>query len=330
MAHSTRILPILGASVLAATLVAGAYVLSGPVPFIDRVTAQSSEELLREYAVKDRDFDGLTDWQETLYGTDPANPNSFRADLTDGDAVAQGLLTPESRIPSTTDAEDFPGTDPAAGSLTERFSEAFLGQYLATRGTAPPTEADLIAFVEDAMADLAQEAAANPRYAIQDTRVMPADTDAAYRSYAADAASALAENAVSADKEDLAYFAAAANDADAASLEKLEEISRAYREIASALIAVEVPQDIRESHVAVANALDGLGTASAHLSALETDPILAMLGIAEYQRYRTDLINAFVALNQGFAARGVVIAEDEAGYTYYAMGREANKATIAP
>lgn len=327
MAHSTRILPILGALVIATALVAGAYVLSGPIPFIDRVTAQSSEELLREYAVKDTDLDGLTDWQEALYGTDPQNANSFRADLSDGEAAAQGLLTPASRVPESAD-DEFPGSDPVAGSLTERFAEAFLGQYLATRGQTPPTEAELVAFVNDAMADLAREAAANPRYSTRDVSTT-LDSEAAYRTYAARAASAITLNAVPAEQEDLAYFAAAGNGGDPEALAKLEEISGAYTAIAKGLVAVPVPEGARASHIAIASAFNGLGIATAHLAALEEDPILAMLGIAEYQRYRTDLIAAFVATNDAFGRYGVTLAEGEVGYHFYAMSREARKA-IAP
>lgn len=330
MAYSTRTVPIIIASVVAILLVAGAYVLSGPIPLIDRVTAESSEELLRAYAVKDTDSDGLTDWQEELYGTDPANPTSFRADLLDGEAARQELLTPKSLVREQEDlTEDLPGTDPAADSLTEAFSKKFLAQYLSTRGTVPPTEAELIAFVEDAMTDLVREAAAHPQYSVQDAQVTANDVQE-YRTYAANAAAALSGNAVSADKEDLAYFAAAVNGGDTASLKKLEKLSGAYTTIAAALFAVEVPRDMRTSHVAAVNAFDGLGTATAHLAELEDDPILAMLGIAEYQRYRTDLINAFVLLNKGFVASGITISETEPGYAYYAMSREANKAVVAP
>ncbi|MDP3402478.1 MAG: thrombospondin type 3 repeat-containing protein, partial [bacterium] len=132
MAHSTRTLRIAAASLLAVLMVGGTYLSTGPNPFFGLtriVGAQSSEELLREYAAKDSDSDGLPDWQEALYGTDPFNPESFRVGILDGEAVAQGLIEPRVTVRAEkepTNLDSIPGTVAAPSSLTDRFSQTLL------------------------------------------------------------------------------------------------------------------------------------------------------------------------------------------------------------
>ena len=85
--HATRTVPIIVASVVAAALIAVAFVASGPIPFLGSfkiADAATSAELLKAYATKDADQDGLPDWQEALYGTDPLLYD------TDGDFVGDG------------------------------------------------------------------------------------------------------------------------------------------------------------------------------------------------------------------------------------------------
>ncbi|MGZ2907003.1 thrombospondin type 3 repeat-containing protein, partial [Pseudomonas aeruginosa] len=77
---------------------------------------------------KDSDNDGLPDWEEALYGTDPHNAHSISPTLTDGQAVAEGLIKPQMSIASSSPQnilDSIPGQLPADGSLTQQFSQDF-------------------------------------------------------------------------------------------------------------------------------------------------------------------------------------------------------------
>ena len=328
MAHSNRTLRIGIASVIAVLMVVGAYGFSGPNPLfnINRIAeAQSSEELLREYAAKDSDSDGLPDWQEALYGTDPLNPESFQEGILDGDAVSQGLVEPKVRVTepnAETDIESIPGITPSSDSLTDRFSRELLTQYLSNRGTTAPTSAEIISFVEKGIQNLKAEAVSPPRYTLADVSVAGGVGAQSLQTYAAEAETAFAQNTVSADKNELSYFADALKD-DAAALEKIEDISAAYANIAAAMIEISVPNEARQAHLTIVNALIHMSEASADMAALKTDPVRALLGIGLYASYAQELVSGFANLSGVFTARQVVVPVGTAGHSFISTAESA-------
>ena len=312
MAHSTRTVPIIIASVIAVTLMAGAYVLSGPIPFINTVTAESSEALLRAYAAKDTDADGLQDWQESLYGTDPLNPTSFRADIQDGEAANQGLLTPKS-LETPDDDGEFPGTAAAPSSLTERFAQKFLAQYLSTRGANPPTEQEMLAFVEDAIKELTAEATAKNTFDSRDIRTA---TGADLATYVAAVENAIEQNAADTGASELDHVERYIEDNDAAASRRMKEISAGYAAIGEALIKLSVPAEMAQSHLALANAFMGLSRATEDLSTISTDPILALLGFGVHRTYSNALVDALSAQDSVFRSAGLSLTPGTAGEEY--------------
>ena len=317
MAHSNRTIPLVVASVTAVVLVAGAYVLSGPIPFIDRVTAESSDELLRSYAVKDSDADGLTDWQESLYGTDPTNPTSFRADLLDGEAARQELLTPKTIVPTQDLTTDLPGVDPAPASLTEEFSRAFLGQYLLTRGTEPPTQEEMASFVSDAIADLVRTSLASPRYSASEVRVATSDDAAAFRAYMKEMQAVSDAHEPLLEDRDVALIRKAIEQSDTEALASLEDMSETYADLAEAVMGVRAPQSAVAAHVATANALSYLSIATGNVAKYADDPIRTLLGIGEYRESIRLTLEALALMHGPMTRSGVTVEATAPEYDFY-------------
>lgn len=316
MAHSTRTLRITAASVLAILMVAGTFVFTGKGNLFRIAEAQTSEELLRQYAAKDSDTDGLPDWQEALYGTDPMNPESFRSGIKDGEAVAQGLVEPKVAVrpeDEPTDIESIPGTVAAPASLTERFSQTLIKQYLQNLGDEPPTSEEIVAFVETGVAELSAQSESPAHFKASDVHVSGETGTGALVSYAARLETAFAENTVSADRNELAYFADALKD-DASALKKIGEISHAYEDIATAVMSLSVPTEARQAHLAIANALMHMSEISADMATMKTDPLRALMGIGLYEKYAQEVTAAFTNLHGVFAARQIVIPTGNPGY----------------
>ncbi len=322
MAHSARSIRLAAASLVAILMVSGAYVFSGPNPLSRIAEAQSAEELLREYAAKDTDTDGLPDWQEALYGTDPNNSESFQAGISDGDAVAQGLVEPKVvvRAPQeATDPDSLPGTTPASSSLTDRFAQNLLAQYLQNRGEQPPTQEEILTFVESSVADLSQSSVSPDVFAASSVRVSGASGADALVAYAVSAQNAFAANTVPASissKNELSYFQDALRGDDSA-LEKIEAISEAYAAIGRGLMEVPVPADARQAHLTIANALMRLSETTGDMTALRSDPLRALMGIAMYEKQGTGLQTGFANLAAIFSARQVTIPSGAPGYEIY-------------
>ena len=326
MAHSARTIRIVSACAVALLLIGGGYALSGPIPFLStRIAgAQSPAELLRAYAAKDTDQDGLEDWQEALYNTDPYNPESFEAGIKDGDAVAQGLIQPKVTVaeaPAPTDLDSIPGTAAAPNSVTDRFAQELFKQYVLGRGTTAPTTEQIATFVEDGVHDLVETNAVPDTFVGSDIRASGTSGPAATRTYLEQVELAFANNTIPSDKNELLYFADAVN-GDAAALKQIKDISGAYKNIANALMKVPVPEGLQLSQLKIANAVMHMSEVTADMASMEDDPIRALMGIGLYEEYVVTMASAFANLNDVLTAQQITLTETEPGYSVFIVARD--------
>lgn len=329
MSHSAYTIRLIAASLVAILMVGGSYALSGPVPFfgdIRTANAGSSEELLRAYAAKDTDSDGLFDWQEALYNTDPYDAESFKAGIKDGDAVAQGLIQPKVEIaptPESTDPASVPGISAAPNSITDKFTQVLFKQYMLSRGEAPPTTDEVVSFVQAGVQNLIETSASPDTFDRSEVRISGLSGTTAVTAYAAALEKAFADNTVEANKSELFYFDEAIK-GNEASLQKLEQVSGAYEDIANALMKMPVPAEVAQSHLSIANALIHMGEISEDMSTMNEDPLRALMGIGLYEEYANTLADAFSNLHGVFVAQSVVILLDQPGYEVYQTSVDAD------
>ena len=308
-------------------MIGGAYAFSGPTPWGRVVEAQSAEELLKEYAAKDTDTDGLPDWQESLYGTDPRNPESFRAGMKDGEAAAQGLIEPKVAVrppDEATDIESVPGTAAAPSSITDRFAQAFLSQYLNNRGESVPTVEEMNAFVQAGVSDLLAQGGSPAKYSERDIVLSSDSSDVGIRTYLAAMDVAFESHEIPGRKSELAYFSDALA-GNSGALSSISDASAAYASIERDLMRIPVPNDLRRAHLAIANALAHLHEASADLAAMDEDPLRALVGLTFYEQYPDDLLAGFANLYAVLQARQIVIPEGAPGYDAYVSARKASQ-----
>jgi len=309
-------------------MVAGTYAVTGPTPLFNlgRIAeAQSSEELLREYAAKDSDTDGLPDWQEALYGTDPLNPESFRAGIKDGEAVAQGLIDPAVvvRAPGElTDPDTIPGTTALPNSVTDRFARAFFSQYILKRGEVPPTSEEAATFVKASIDDLVASSEPLAQFSASDVLTSGDSGAAALTAYAARAETSLASENIRPAKNELFYFSdAVKGNKDA--INSIEKISKAYKASAEVFIKTPVPQEASRAHLAIANALMNMGNVTEDMATLSDDPLRALVGIGSYEKRSEQLAAALSGMHGIFSARQVAIPDGMSGAEFIFICRNA-------
>lgn len=313
---------ILGACLIAIALIVGAYYLSGRTLSNGTLSAEATEETLTAYASKDSDSDGLTDWKEALYGTDPNNANSFRADMTDGEAVAQKLIAPKIGGGSSGAAVSVPGSAPAAGSVTEKFALSFFESYVKTGGNVINSDTALQNFVADAVTDAQKSVVRVPAYTLNAVRTDAAVTLAAY---AAAAEKAFASDTTQTPHNELVYFSDAVLKDDAVALSVVRMRAQAYISMAEALIQVSAPTQASAQHLALANATMQLGKTIEDMSMLKEDPVRAMIGLGNYNADARAFATALATMNTILAS--TVIAAGAPGSTFInltALAKAAN------
>jgi len=241
-------------------------------------------------AQKDSDNDGLMDWEEELFGTDPLNPD------TDGDGIQDGKefkFKREKYYPELHYEElgAFYGTRPGISSgraavqsgtnLTDTLYKEAALRYgvLSQEGQFnQKTQAQIIDTLSSQLGSLN-----NPDLYTRKSLTISKDTSAAARNaYAAalllaldDYSQALEENPLELSQT----WLETQKDEYADTLSKLKE---SYQGLAEELLAIVVPRTFISIHLKIANSLHNSGEAIGQMSQAITDPVGGMLGAASY------------------------------------------------
>lgn len=303
MHTSSKTVSLLVAFVISACLVTLAFFLSSSVLEPKVADAESTRAILEAYARKDTDADGLADWQEKLYGTDPMNPSSIKEGVVDGDAVAQGLVEPRFASEEVgTDGEGTPmiATEPL--TLTDRFSQEFFGNYLLNRTSKVPTEEDLLVFIESAINDLNAETRIRAAYDASD--VIPGGSGrSANETYTRALGTVLTreipENKFRSVPE---YLFEGIAGGDSKAYQRLAQIGKAYSATANALMKLAVPKEVVHAHLRTANAYAQLGEVINNLSLMEEDPLLALVALNRYDAVAKTMAQSLFDLSNILAA----------------------------
>lgn len=277
-----KVLRIGGALVIALLFMGTAYVLSGPSFLSARlVGAESTDELLKAYAQKDADNDGLPDWQEELYDTNPSNPDTDGDGVTDGQAATQGLLATQ-KILTSPDAqnasiESIPGTTPLAGTMTEEFSRVFFESFMGTWNGQPLSQQEQDQLLTSLLARFSSEAEKKLSSSYTSSSVK-GSIDVSVVSYAGEVERIIRANEVSeGGNEPVALAKAFIEDGDTSVKPKIAALARAYRGIADGLAATRVPLSLTDEHLMLMRSFDTLALATGAIANYDNDP-LAVLG----------------------------------------------------
>jgi hypothetical protein len=310
------------ALIIGALLIAGAYFIPRLLA-TPRAEAGTTDDLLKAISTKDTDGDGLPDWEEALYGTNPNKSDTNGYGMTDSQAVAKGLIVPKAVTPAApvasgsstpADLKYVPGGAPAPGSLTEQFAQNFFAQYLAShQGGKTLSTDDMTTFVTTAIQQLQQSQSQQDAFVLSEVKVSGSGAQAVH-AYAVAAEAAFTANTVQLPKSELLYLSDAISKNDASAIGNIEKIAAAYTNTAKALAALTVPNELATRHLALANALAQMGIVTGEFAAVNRDPILTSVALASYTGDATAMRDAFVGMAAAIGSAGVVLKPGDPGY----------------
>lgn len=318
---------ILAATFFSAVLVVGAYLLARGVESPSLAQASTETALLQAIATKDSDSDGLPDWEEMLYGTDPNTTDTFQLGMTDGAAVAKGLIVPKAiadiQIATSSQATnsdiDYAASGlaaPTEGSLTDAFSKNFFTLYVAAKQANNGndlSDAEIQNVANEALRSLTSSiASAQDFKSTSALRVSGSGTDA-LRAFAANAEIMFVKNSANATTSELVYLQSVVENNDATALVHLVSIAKAYRDSAAGLSALPVPGELAASDLALVNALMRVSEIISDFARVNTDPLTAILALQQYVPAAQSLGKAFIAIGETYAAAGITFPDGTPG-----------------
>lgn len=317
---------ILAAALFSAVLIAGAFLLARSVESPSLAQASTETALLEAIAAKDSDGDGLPDWEEALYGTNARNADTFLLGMTDGEAVARGLVVPKA-ISDISVATSSPGASPDSslppppedGTLTAAFAQTFFSFYIAAKqnnGGADLSESQMNDIAVRTLDSLSSVVAAAPDFKSANDLVVSGAGPDALRAFAAQAEAVLRKNKSGATTSELNYLKSALLDDDETALSHIASIAKGYRDSAVGLSVLPVPKELAAAHLALVNAMMRVSRITADFARANTDPLATMFALRQYPDAVVALGAVFTDIGRVYGAAGVSLPAGEPGASF--------------
>ena len=318
------------ATLFSIMLIIGAYVLARGIESPPSAQASTETALLKAIATKDSNGDGLPDWEKSLYGipVNAATTDYFNLGMTDGEAVARGLIVPKAiadvpvatSSPSNTslygDASLPP--PPADGTLTAAFAKSFFSLYLTAKqnaGTTGLSDADFQNIANEAVSSLSTSIAPTPDFkSASDLTVSGSGADA-MKVFAANAETVLRKNKANATTSELVYLGELLNNDTTASTH-LASIAQVYRDSAVGIAVLPVPQELAADDLTLVNSMTHMSGIISDFARANDDPLAAILALQQYESVAQSMGSAFQDFSTIYANAGISIPTGTPGVSF--------------
>lgn len=290
-------------SVIVAILGFGAYSLYETYFYTPKYRAPA-EQFVTKISTNpdlDSDGDGLRDWEEVLWKTDP-----FSVD-TDGDGTNDGDEVAAQRDPTIKGPADILDKGHTENS-TNKISEAIIDSYLKTDGKTTLDSKDVVneilknTYIATKSVTYTKEDLKKTTNSLSDIKE--------YGNSVARAFSAIQPTS----QNELTVFAYALRTNDEYSIRNLDPIIKNYKEILSGLLLVKTPSELSAKHLELVNSMNKVIGDIEGMRLLFSDTTIAVSAISNYQTDLTSFEKNLRAIASTISSKGIEYSTDESGY----------------
>jgi len=274
----------------------------------------NSVDTARELSVRDSDDDGLKDWEETLWGTDPRNPD------TDGDGTSDGEEVALKRDPTIAISEDDtlniantpqdPNWKPE--NLTEEVTADLFEGYFDLKSSGQLNADSGEVLVENILASITPDT--SDIYSMKDITVSGETTTTSIKTYSNTLAETLLRYAVQyADVDALVLMGNIASTHNPEDIALLDEVTKLYRNLIKDLLNIPAPTPVAKTHLAFINAYGGIWKALEDVRLNSKDPLVIFLASTKYGTHIQNLITAAEAFSKILVQKNIKFLKNELG-----------------
>ncbi|MDO8594655.1 MAG: hypothetical protein Q7R93_04045 [bacterium] len=285
----------------------------------------SPDQVARAKAVleHDTDNDGLKDWEEELWQTDPKNPDS------DGDGTPDGEEIRLERNPLAANKAEkgSPATDPLdketidrktmlgknEWTATDRLSREFFGKYLTLKKSGTPLTPEEEQKLIDDVVNNTTPTEAKKVFSSGDVARAARDDENAYWGYGNAIGAVLLKRQADTSENELVIFERALDNDDEADLASLQTRVTRYEALISDIKAIPAPSAAVDIHRDLLNALELLKESVEGMTLAMTDPVSSLGPISAYPQGITALTGAFDQLSKVLKENGASYGKNDAG-----------------
>lgn len=251
-------------------------------------------QVLGDLINKDTDLDGIPDWEEGLWGTDPKKKD------TDGNGTPDNVEIDRLKQEqlAETDGEsrsNVSGLSPDEGNLTEtdKFSRELFATIAALNQSGNVDDAT-IDTLSSSLAEHIKNSVQRKVYKPVDIKVDKSDTKASVKTYNTAIENLQKKYPLKTSVvEILQRFLGDGAEVDSSVLSELEPITEQIQKIVNELVKINTPQSLSIMHLDVINSLQRLSENLTDLQLYDTDAIVTFSAINQYD---TNAIRLEVAI----------------------------------
>ncbi|MFA6095572.1 MAG: hypothetical protein WC767_01890 [Candidatus Paceibacterota bacterium] len=274
--------------------------------------ALAVEKIVKKTLADDADGDGLKNWEEVLYKTDPDSADTDVDGVDDGDEVKQN------RDPLVPGAGDTSAGETASSSsisfnATDRFSQELFRQYIEAKKSGREITPELSDQIAQSLLDKDYTNDTPDSVTAKDFKTVANTYDnlVAYGNSIGKASST--KLPPGAESEILLLEKIAADPALIEAADFKPALDR-YKEMRTEILATAVPSSVLEAHVNIVNGLNLIIYATESMTSLSSDPI-AVLSKIEFHSDGVDLVEmGILGARNVFTAKGIHFGPSEPGY----------------
>ena len=271
---------------------------------------------------KDSDADGLKDWEELLWKTDPNKADTDNDGTNDNEEITLNRnplkAGPNDKISDKEDlvAQEKAIADSKQNTMTTVYARRFMEAYLTLKNQKGElTDSDKDGLIESLMNNIKSDIKIKDSYDISNIKIIGGQK-ANLEKYAREIKKILIdekpikENVVIVfnrllknlnDKKNAGTY-----ESDA---KKILDNGEAYKQGATKLVSIEAPDILAEYHLALINNLNGMQEAVRAMSVVANDPMKGLAGFELYRQKATVFSKSFEELKIILNAKDVFVLE---------------------
>jgi len=266
-------------------------------------TKQNTPQILEEL---DTDGDGLKDWEEELWNTDPKNPD------TDGDGVEDGIEI--SRLREDISSGDILAKRPDRGAETQSdltptdiFARDIFSTYISARGSNDALDStQTTALAQSFFKNIPTYADSQTRYTSSAINLTSDNSDDALKDYSDTLKSIFAKYDSGLEHELSVLANLSQADLGKVDLSDLFVIANSYTLASQALLQVPAPSSLSDMHLEMINVLGAIAEELRALALLYEDPLNAITALSLYSDDSTTLTETIREIQSRFSNRGLI------------------------
>ena len=237
---------------------------------------------LNNLVQKDSDGDGLFDWEEALWGTNPNNKYTNEG-ITDGEFIAQKkkeLVASEDGQTETQGEENL--------NETEKFSREFLATVTALKQTGNLNEG-AISNIANVVGEKVGNSNLPNNYRVTDlnkTYDVTKESQANFYNTIGDIYSKYREKGLGTELENVDTATGQTDTTE------LLRIGQAYQDFSNEMANLSVPNNLVPNTLDILNGSYNTGLAIKNLAQMADNPLVGLIGLTQYQKWSEQFITA--------------------------------------